>query len=241
MSVNITQFKDFNGAKIAPITPEAAVVDRDGVTLETKMDELMSINFPLQLSLSISASSSSNPTSMSVTATASIKNQGQTPVDDLTITINGTQKKTGASSTGKETVSEAFTKNTMSVNVSTTKQGKGTVETSATRYIFATGAVPTANLNNAFSACTKRMASALNGFTATINTTAANKYMAFIFPMELPNPSVNIYDTVNKQVVPVAHAGTYSVSSGNWQGTYHVYFSNELEAASHTWNVQIVI
>ena len=235
-----TRFNEFSAATNTALDDlhqsiETEINDLSGKTQES-IGELYDATFPIQLSMSVVPSPANNPTSNSVSLSVTQKSKGTFTPDSLVLkkSVNGGAEIMIYS--GK-TASYTYTSN-VEGNIETfisraTKTGRTGASASKIRYICAYAANNSPSISDdLFNTATKKSVTGV-GFNPSVKT-ELRQYIWIFVPSVLNISKI----TSGGFDVTMEAAVTYTLSSGEYKGTYNAYrTANSLGAA--TWNLEI--
>ena len=250
MSVNITQFKDFNGAKIAPITPEAAVVDEEGNKLSDKITALMNTNFPLGIrNVFTDVTSGGNATGFTWVAYATMGESTHavdTEVDSMSMSVDGTVVKSGTTVTTLN-LTQKLEKNAYTLSATVKKKQRLDYSMNTSRYVFSCG-VGGANdaLVTAFRNSKKVTTSGRTSYKPTVTTN--NNFIWLFMPTSQVsssfNPGSDIKNSRTGYAMPFVNMGNFNITSSDVNGLYVGAYTafrctEQMEAKDNTWYITI--
>lgn len=203
---------------------------------QESIGELYDVTFPIQLSMGIVPSPANNPTSNSVSLSVTQKSKGAFTPDNLELkkSVNsGTEITIYSGKTASYTYTSNIEGNIERFTSRATKTGRTGASASQVRYICAYAANNSSSISDdLFNTAIKRSVTGVS-FNPSI-TTEKGQYIWIFVPSAL---SINKITSAGFDVTMLS-AVTYTLSNGQYKGTYKAYrTANALGAA--TWNLFI--
>lgn len=214
---------------------ETEINDLSGKTQES-IGELYDATFPIQVSMTVTLLPTNNPTSHSVAMSVTQKSKGAFIPDKLELkkSVNGGEEKSVyIGETDSYTYTSNIEGNIENFTSRATKTGRTGASASQTRYICAYAANNSSSISDdLFNTAIKRSVTGVS-FNPSI-TTEKGQYIWIFVPSAL-----NITKITNSNFdVTMLSAVTYTLSDGQYKGTYKAYrTANALGSA--TWNLVI--